>query len=389
MGKRYFGTVRKLASGRYQARYRGPDRVRYSAPVTFAAKADAHAWLSDKEAELRRGEWYDPEAGAVRLDEYAPQWIAERDLSARTAELYESLYRLHIKPNLGRLGLVDVTYARVRAWRADRLDAGTGPVTVAKAYRLLHSIMETAVEDGLIRRNPCRIKGASTERTPEREPATLDDVLAIADEITPRYKVLVLLAAFASLRFGELMGLWRRDLDLTVPGVRIVRAVKEVGGKQVIEGPKSDAGRRSVRLPRIIVPDLEWHLRVFAEHGATGRVFVGPKGATPLRSNFHKVWKRALAKAGAPGLHLHDLRHTGATDAADTGATTRELMKRLGHSSPRAALIYQHARDERDQAIAEGLDAIIKEAKHATRNAQHDQDDDADPGTVGHVWGTT
>lgn len=388
MGRRYFGTVRKLASGRYQARYRGPDRVRYSAPCTFATKADAYAWLSAKEAELRRGEWYDPEAGAVQLDEYAPRWIAERDLAARTGELYESLYRLHLKPDLGRLGLVDVSYARVRTWRADRLDAGIGSVTVAKAYRLLHSIMDTAVEDGLVRRNPCRIKGASTERTPEREPATLDQVFAIADEITPRYKAFVLLAAFASLRYGELMGLWRRDLDLTVPRVRVVRAVKEVGGRQIIEGPKSDAGRRSVRLPRMILPDLEWHMRVFAEEGETGRLFVGPKGATPLRSNFNKVWKRALGKADVPGLHLHDLRHTGATYAAGTGATTRELMKRLGHSSPRAALIYQHARDERDQAIAEGLDDIIKQAKRASRKAQLDQDDGADPGSLGHVWGT-
>ena len=185
------------------------------------------------------------------------------------------------------------------------------------------------------------------------------------------------------------MGLRRRDLDLTVPRLRVVRAVKEVRGKQIIEGPKSDAGRRSVRLPRILVPDLEWHLRVFAEDGETGRVFVGPKGATPLRSNFNKVWKRAIARADVPGLHLHDLRHTGATYAADTGATTRELMKRLGHSSARAALIYQHARDERDQAIADGLDDLIKQARQAARKAQHDQGDDDDLGSLGHVWGTT
>ena len=182
--RRYFGTVRKLPSDRYQARYRGPDRVRRTAPSTFATKADAYGWLADREAEMRRGEWYDPDAGAVPLDEYAPKWIVERDLSARTAELYESLYRLHVKPELGRLGLIDITYARVRTWRAGRLDAGVGPVTVAKAYRLLHSIMGTAVEDELIRRNPCRIKGASTERTPERQPATLDQVFAIADETT-------------------------------------------------------------------------------------------------------------------------------------------------------------------------------------------------------------
>lgn len=89
------------------------------------------------------------------------------------------------------------------------------------------------------------------ERSPERDPATLDQVFAIAGAITPRYKALVLLAALASLRYGELMGLWWRDVDLTAPRVRVVRAVKEVGGKQIIERPKSNAGRRSVRLPAI------------------------------------------------------------------------------------------------------------------------------------------
>lgn len=383
MRRRYFGTIRELPSGRFQVRYRGIDGLMRPAPHTFGNKGDANAWLVDKEAELRRGDGYDPDAGAEPLNEYAPRWIVERDLSPRTRELYESLYRLHLKPDLGRLGLADVTPARVRTWRSDRLEAGVGPVTVSKAYRLLRAVMETAVDDALVRRNPCRIKGASTERTPEREPATLDQVFVIAEAITPRYKALVLLAAFASLRFGELMGLWRRDLDLTVPRVRVVRAVKEVGGRQIIEGPKSSAGRRVVQLPRIIAPDLEWHLRVFAEAGESGRVFVGPRGATPLRANFNKVWKRALEKAGAPGLHVHDLRHTGATYAADTGATTRELMKRLGHSSPRAALIYQHARDERDQTIAEGLDDLIREAKKASRKPRRSEDDGDDPPLAG------
>jgi integrase len=384
VSRRYFGTVRKLPSGRYQARYRGLDGVMRPAPNTFRGKSDANAWLVNQEAEQQRGEWYDPDAGAVSLDEYVPKWIAERpNLSRRTVELYEGLHRLHLSPDLGRLGLADITYARVRAWRANRLDAGTGSVTVAKAYRLLHAIMQTAVDDGLIRRNPCRIKGASMERTPEREPATLDQVFALADAITPRYKALVLLAAFASLRYGELMGLWRRDLDLTVPRARIVRAVKEVGGQQIVEGPKTDAGRRSVRLPAVIVPDLEWHLRVFAEEGDCGRVFVGPMGATPLRSNFSKVWKRATDKLGLDELHLHDLRHTGATYSAGTGATTRELMKRLGHSSPRAALIYQHAREERDQAIADGLNELIREAKRSVRMTRRENGDDDDPPLAG------
>jgi integrase len=388
MSRRYFGTVRRLPSGRYQARYRGLDAVMRPAPNTFATKADANAWLVDKEAELRRGEWFDPDAGAELLDEYARRWITERpNLRPRTVALYGSLYRLHLSPGLGRLGLADITSARVRTWRAARLDAGVGPVTVAKAYRLLHAMLGTAVDDGLIRRNPCRIKGASTERTPEREPATLDQVFALAAAMEPRYKAVVLLAAFASLRWGELMGLHRSDLDLKQQTVRVVRAVQELGAKQIVGRPKSDAGVRTVTFPRFIVPELEWHLRVFAEDGDEGRVFIGPKGATPLRSNFQKFWRSATDKAGvSKELHLHDLRHTGATYAAATGASTRELMKRLGHSTPRAALIYQHASEERDRKIADGLDALIDEARKLRGQLDGDPttgEDDDDPPLVG------
>jgi integrase len=267
---------------------------------------------------------------------------------------------------------------------------------VAKAYRLLKAIMTTAVEDGLVRRNPCRIDGAGIEKSPERQTATLDEVFAIASAMEPRYKALVLLATFASLRWGELMGLHRSDLDLTRRTVRVVRAVQELGAKQIVGRPKSDAGIRAVSFPRFIVPNLEWHLRVFAEKGKDGRVFVGPKGATPLRSNFQKFWARATEKACVPELHLHDLRHTGATYAAATGASTRELMKRLGHSTPRAALIYQHAVEERDHAIAAGLDDLIEEARKARERKDQQpeaevgraDDDDDDPPLVGAPVGT-
>lgn len=389
MSKRRFGRIRKLASGRYQVRYRGPDGIDRPAPTTFGNKTDASNWLIDKEAELLRGDWYDPDAGAIQLDDYAYRWIEERpNLAPRTVELYQSTYRRQLAPDLGRLGLVDITYARVRTWRKDRLDAGIGPVTVAKAYRLLKAILNTAVDDGLIRQNPCRIKGASTEQSPERPSVSLVQAFAIADNIVPRYRALVLLATFASLRYGELLGLHRADVDLDARTVKVRRAVKEVGGKQLVDAPKTWAGRRTVSIPSVIVPDLAWHLRVFAESGVDGRLFVGPRGASPLRSNFHKHWLNALELSGVGDVRLHDLRHTGATAAAMTGATTRELMQRLGHSSPRAAMIYQHATDDRDRAIADGLDKLIGESRNGSQVSERRDGDDDDPPRVGAPTGT-
>ncbi|MGH3876507.1 MAG: tyrosine-type recombinase/integrase [Actinophytocola sp.] len=108
---------------------------------------------------------------------------------------------------------------------------------------------------------------------------------------------------------------------------------------------------------------MRQHLDRWVGPAKSAWVFVGPKGALLTRGNFHTIWSKAREKAGIPGLHLHDLRHTGNTLAAETGATLKELMVRMGHASTRAALIYLHAREERDQAIAQGIEDMVRKEK--------------------------
>ncbi|WP_374028543.1 tyrosine-type recombinase/integrase [Streptomyces sp. NEAU-sy36] len=223
--------------------------------------------------------------------------------------------------------------------------------------------MGTAVDDGLIRRNPCQIKNGGTVSTPERPSASVVDVFAIADASQPRYRALVLLGAFCALRWGELVALRRRDIDLDAGIVRVRGSVSELNsGKRIYKAPKSEAGKRSVAIPRSILPVVVAHMKQFAEPGADGRVFVGAKGATPRRNHFNGLWHKACAEVGIKGLRFHDLRHTGNTLASQTNASTRELMTRLGHSSTRAALIYQHTSDRREREIADGVDEVIVNA---------------------------
>lgn len=392
--RRRFGSVRKLPSGNWQVRYPGPDGILRSDEQTYPSKTEASERLVDIEAEVRRGDWIDPDAGRVSLTEYTERWIAERDLEARTRELYAGYLRNHIGPTLGQVMIADLTAPRVRAWRSALQEAGTGAATIARSYSLLRAVLNTAVDDEILRRNPCRITGAGQSETPERPTATLTEVFAIAAGIQRRYRLLVLLAAFGQLRFGELVALRRSDLtvppmrkptateiaagadpdspiDDGVPVLRVSRALAELNsGQRTLKGPKSAAGRRTVALPAAILPEIREHLRLYAEPGSDGRLFIGPKGASPRRSAFNKVWKKAVQAAGAnPMLHLHDLRHTGGTLAAQTGATLREVMSRIGHGSARAALIYQHATSERDHRIAEALDLMIREARAAGEEA--------------------
>lgn len=131
----------------------------------------------------------------------------------------------------------------------------------------------------------------------------------------------------------------------------------------LIKTPKSAAGVRTVAFPASLAESLATHLAVYAEPGRTGLVFTGARGGQLRRNNFRRLWLRALKATGLGDVHFHDLRHTGNTLAATGGATTRELMQRMGHSSVRAALIYQHLVNGRDHAIAAHVDEQIKKVR--------------------------
>ena len=381
-GHRRFGNVRKLPSGRWQARYRGPDGLMRSAPETFGSKRDAEQWLTVIDAEILRGDWSDPLAGRVPLGEYGQRWIEEHPLGERTREEYDTLWRHHIDPYLGRIELAEISTDTVRSWRATLLREGRSQDRTAKAYRLLRAVLNTAVDDGKIKRNPCRIKGAGDYRAAERPTATVAQVYALADRMPDRFRVLVLAAAFTGLRWGELIALRRCDVDLTggVLHVRRRLAQPRRGGLQ--EGPpKSAAGVRSLALPEILAEELHQHIDQYAGPGPDGLVFRGPKGAVLRRSNFGRStkWTALVTAVGLPaGFHFHDLRHTGNQLTAASGATTRELMHRMGHGSMRAALIYQHATSARDRSIATALSALV--AANRRTASRHDETNEEDSG---------
>ena len=356
---RSFGSIRKLPSGRWQARYRGPDGLLRSAPHTFARKTDASKWLALTAAELLGGGWTDPDAGRVPFLAYATAWIDERPgLRPKTVQLYRYLLRVHLRDAFGATTVAGIIEADVRRWRADMLSAGVTPVTAAKAYRLLKSILATAVDDGLIRRNPCRIKGASVEKSPERPVLTVGEVYALADAIGPRYRALVLLACFGGLRWGELAGLQRADIDCDHRTVRVARQLCEVAGRQpFLAPPKSDAGKRTVSMPALIVADVSSHMESFTGLEADALVFTSPHGMPLRHTNFRRrIWLPALTATGIH-IHLHDLRHTGNQLVAEAGANPRELMERMGHSTSRAALIYLHSTSARQHHLADAVTA--------------------------------
>ena len=324
--RRQFGSVRRLPSGRWQARYRNVTGQLVTAPRTFPTKTDAGR--------------------------------------------YESQLRLHILPPLvdglpalGDVALADLTPELVRAWYS-ALTGVRGQSAAATAYVRLRQVLNQAVNDDRLVTNPCRIEGAagrctrsnashlwrsctswpawSTSATarsssPPASPASAKASCSASGVATS-------ICSTPRSRFGANGSAW-------------------ASGEIIEDGPKSEAGRRSVALSLPLVAELERHLSVFTASGGDAYVFTSATGEPLERSNFRgRVWVPATRAAGLEGLRFHDLRHTAGTLAARTGATRKELMARLGHASPRAAMVYQHAAADRDRLIADRLGAMVTEA---------------------------
>jgi integrase len=365
--RRHFGSVRKLPSGRYQARY-WHEGALHPAPAPFKAKADAQAWLSTVEADLLRGTFVPQPDGKLTFAEYAEVWLdKQHHLRPRTAELYSYLLRRHLLPPFGGRPIAGISASDVVSWHHSLL--GRLPGTAPKAYRLLAQIMKAAAQDGTIVRSPVTVKGAAKEEEYEQAVATVAEVDALAAAVPDSYKAMVLLAAWCALRFGELAALRRDRIDLLHGEIRVAEAVTELATGERFSGPpKTAAGRRTVAIPPHLLPVVEDHLRA-VEAPPDALVFPAPQGGYLSRMHFRqRVWLPAL-KATGLSYRFHDLRHAGLTWAAASGATVAELMHRGGHATSATAMRYQHATKDRDQAIAKALSKLVAPAEVAPLKA--------------------
>lgn len=362
-GRRAFGTVRRLRSGRYQAMYTHPTTgERVPAGRSFETKAEATRWLAGVETDLARGDALDPTSRGMTLGSYGTEWLASRgDLRPKTKQIYNYLFRQFIEPRLGGVALERIDASTIRRWFGDLSNGTQSRATIAKAYRLLKQILAAAVDDRLIRANPCNIKGASGEHSAERRIPSVDQVRALADAIAPEYRLIVLLAAFVGLRRGECLALRRSSLDQrgTVRYISIEASLVYLDQIIIEQQPKTSAGVRRLAVPASVATEVDQHLDAFVGPDKNALIFVDRRtGETPTITVWRRVWANAATRAEVD-CTFHDLRHVAGTLNASAGASIRESMARLGHASPRAALRYQHAAELRDVEVAASIDRLV------------------------------
>lgn len=363
------GSIRRMKSGRWQVRVRGRATGGYVSLGICATKADADAALTRAKADVQRGGFVAPERGRVILAEYADRWFEHHPtLAPKTRELYRTLLDKHVLPHLGASPLGDIEPATIERWYA-RLGKVTTVGQRAKAYRLVNTIPNHAVKDQRIVRNPCMIDRGGQETSPERPVATIPQVFALADAMPKRLSAMILVAAFGRLRAGEVAGLQRRDVDVEAGRIRVERQVQRLNdGTLLVTAPMAGSSR-TVTLPEQVMAILADHLHQHTGPDPEDHVFTRPLG-TPMHHHYvNRCWRNARAVVAEADpklparLRFHDLRGTGATLATTEGASLKEVMNRLGQRSTRAALIYQHATEDRDKAIAALLGRAIDQAR--------------------------
>lgn len=375
MGRRRFGWIRRLPSGRWQASFTDGTGTRVYAPMTFSAKGDAGRWLARTELEIHSGSWIDPRRGSVLLADWAAEYLASGvNWKPKTRYGYESLVRSVIAPTFGSMQIGSIETAMVRRWVGDLVKRGLSPSRVRQAYNLLGAIMKMAVAEGVIASTPC--VGIKMPRlpAPTLEYLTPVQVAGLVHAMSQPYGLFVEVMAYGGLRFGEAAALTRATVDVTSGRLEVAASVAEVAGTLHLGDTKSHQTRYVV-LPASVFAALADHLREHVGADRDARLFMAPRGG-PLRySNFMRnQWRPAVARAGLDGQTPHVLRHTSATLLIDAGASVKDVQRHLGHADASMTLnIYSAVMEGRNEELAQRLDEIREQAAVMDDDAGDDE----------------
>ncbi|MBB2900497.1 integrase [Kineococcus radiotolerans] len=357
-------SIAKRPDGSWRARYRGPDGKERS--KHFGRKLDAQRWLDSVASQVVTGSWTDPERSRITLATWSDQWLAgQLQLKESTRVRYGTLLRVHVLPTWGTVKLTDVSHTEVSAWVQRIAAGGSSASTVRQAHRVLSLILDVAVRDGRLPKNPASGVRLPRAHVPERVFLTHDQVDALAQAACQvggtGDGLVVRTLAYTGLRWGELAALRVGRLDLMRRRLEVAEAVTEVGGRAVWGTPKTHA-TRVIAVPRSLVDDLAAQV---AGRAPTDLAFTAPRGGVLLLRNWRRnVFVPAIRDAGLEGLTVHGLRHTAASLAASAGASVRHVQAMLGHASPVLTLsTYQHLFDDDLDAVADRLDAAADRAR--------------------------
>jgi integrase len=320
---------------RYVVAYRDPSGTQRRR--TAKTLAEARALKAELTTDVHRGEYR--EQSRLTLAEYAAEWLrtytgrTSRGIRQTTLDEYAADLRGHILPVLGRRLLSDIEPRDVKILAADLAAGGRRPATVRAIMSPVKALFATALEDGLIRINPCagmRLPGGTT---PDRHARALteDELAALLAESPVEWRVLIRFLSQTGLRTSEMRALRWSDIDLESRRVRVRRRFY----KGVEDAPKSRYAVRDVPISKTFADEMRGYRRR-SDYPADGDlVFCTKLGTTLDSQNFlNRVVRPAAIRAGVPWAGVHTLRHTCASMLFRSGWNAKHVQMLLGHHSP-------------------------------------------------------
>jgi len=353
------GNIQKRENGRWRARYRDPsgrERARH-----FDRKIDAERWLVAIESTKHRGEWVDPAMSRITVGDWSTRWLqGQSQLKPQTRQRYRNIMRVQILPEWERVRLSAITHADVVAWVAKLVADGYAGSTVRQVHRVFSLMLDLAVRDGRLPRNPAT--GVRLPRAAKGEPVFLThtQVEQLARGC-PGYELFVRVLAYTGMRWGEATAVRVRRVDLVKRRIEVVHTAVELNGEMAYGTPKTHQ-RRSVPVPRSLIDALAQHM---AGKDPDDLVFTTLRGGAMRNHNFRsRVFVPATEQIGMPGLTPHDLRHTAASLAVQAGANVKAVQRMLGHASAAMTLdVYAGLFNDDLDAVADRLDAAATLAR--------------------------
>jgi len=364
---------------RYRVRYTDPAGRERSKSFPDRHKRNAEDFLGEIENDKRRGSYLDPAAGRILFKNYAESWLASQTVEESTREIVGVRLRKHVFPRFGQCPLALITPADIRSWDRELQQKGLAPSYRQSIFAHVGTILNAAVDDEKIRKNPCKARSVRKPQVPLRKikPWSAERVLAVHNAITDRYKIAVVLGAGLGLRHGETLGFAVDDIDFLNETVHVTRQVKIVGARPCF-GPPKGRKQREVPLPDAVALALARHIQQFPPVAITlpwqsptgdpvtaNLVLYTASRTVVLRHVFNRwSWKSALREAGvAPQTRadgFHALRHFYASTLLDAGESIVALAEYLGHSDPGFTLrTYTHLMPSSSHRTRRAVDGIF------------------------------
>jgi integrase len=332
----------------------------------------ANKWIARAEIASEDGLPIDSESAKVSFADFVVDWKKGKlDISGKTLGTYNSQLKLYLLPTFGERKLTSITTADLKKWVASLADSGVGATTIRQSYRLLHQILQAALEDELLGRNPAIGIKLPKIATKPKQGLTAKELYALADECGP-YRSLVIFLGTCGLRVNEALALRVEDFDLEAKVVKVAHSwtTDEFGKKlrnedgEFVPGTTKTGEERAVPLDQntieLVKPLLEGK-------AAKDWVFTGVNGQALDYGFFRrKYFKPATDKLGLKNVVIHSLRHTTGSLLASLGAPIPEVSKILGHSSAKMTLdVYGHAYPAQTAAWMDKLGEHLADANEA------------------------